>query len=107
MVEVTAVAENPAARRSHHPVEAADPGKPVAADACVAAERRDCLRIDPGIGPSVGVGLVVVVSLLFVAPEAVVVVVVEVVLPLLRLAFPFPSLAVAAVEDTLVAVLPN
>ena len=105
MVEVTAVAENPAARRSHHPVEAADPGKPVAADACVAAERRDCLRIDPGIGPSVGVGLVVVVSLLFVAPEAVVVV--EVVLPLLRLAFPFPSIAVAAVEDTLVAVLPN
>lgn len=89
MVEVTAVAENPAARRSHRPVEAAGPDKPVAADACVAAERRDCLRIDPGIGPSVGVGLVVVVSLLFVAPEAVVVVV-EVVLPLLRLAFPFP-----------------
>lgn len=105
MAEVIAVAESPVARRSRRPVEAADPGKPVAAGACVAAERRDCLRIDPGIGPSVGVGLVVVVSLLFVAPEAVVVVV-EVVPLLLRLEFPFPSIAAVVVVDTLAVVLP-
>ena len=104
MAEVIAVAESPVARRSRRPVEAADPGKPVAAGACVAAERRDCLRIDPGIGLSVGAGLVVVVSLLFVAPEAVVVVVV--VPLLLRLAFPFPSIAAVVVVDTLAVVLP-
>lgn len=105
-MEVIAVAESPVALRSHRPVEAAGPCKPVVADACVAAKRRDCLRIDPGIGLSVGAGLVVVVSLLFVAPEAVVVVVVVEVVPLLlRLAFPFPSIA-AVVVDTLAVVLP-